>query len=80
MSYKGLSRIGSSCLSSGPNLYSVSNQDVEVPLAVGNIRLILKMKLVPDQLRIGTDAPNEKVPLARFDFQKNWTARVIRKN
>ena len=33
---------------------------------------------VPDQLRIGTNAPNERVPLARLDFQKNPIARAIR--
>jgi len=35
---------------------------------------------VPDQLRIRAIAPNERVPPARLDFQKNWSARVIRKN
>ena len=35
---------------------------------------------VPDQLRIGTNAPNERVPLARLIFLKKWSARAIRKN
>ena len=33
---------------------------------------------VSDQLRIGTNTPNQRVPPARLDFQKNWGARVIR--
>ena len=53
---------------------------VRFPLNILNFPGCGREKTLPDQLRIGTDAPNEKVPLARFDFQKNWTARVIRKN
>jgi len=32
---------------------------------------------VPDRLRIGTNTPNDRVPPARLDFQKNRGARVI---
>lgn len=35
------------------------------------------LEMFPDQLRIGTNTPNERVPPARLDFQKNRGARVI---
>jgi hypothetical protein len=38
------------------------------------------VKVLPDQLRNGTNAPNERIPPARLGFQNNWGARVIRKN
>jgi hypothetical protein len=43
------------------------------------ILVVESVKVIPDILRIGANAPNEKVTLARLDFQKNWGARVIRK-
>jgi hypothetical protein len=49
------------------------------PILISPLFLILNPKTLPDQLRIGTNAPKERVLLARFDFQKNWTARMLRK-
>ena len=50
-------------------------------ISCGSLKLLAfkRLKVVSDILRIGANAPNEKVTLARLDFQKNCGARVIRK-
>ena len=35
------------------------------------------VKIFPDYLRIGLNAPNERSPLARLGFERNSSARVI---
>ena len=43
------------------------------------IAIKVRLKILPEHLRIGTNAPNEGVLLARSDNKKNWSARAIRK-
>jgi hypothetical protein len=41
---------------------------------------MMLLRIFPDYLRIGTNAPDERVPPARLHFHKNRGARVIRNN
>ena len=44
-----------------------------------NAQVVSIAEVVPEHMRIGRNAPNERVPLARSDITKNWSARAIRK-
>ena len=39
-----------------------------------------EIRLVPEHMRIGAIAPNDKIPLARLHFLKDRSARAVRNN
>jgi hypothetical protein len=42
------------------------------PLRLYNQACQAGLRILPDQLKILKNAPNERVPPARFDIQRNW--------
>lgn len=54
--------------------------DLRLFLDIINLLILVQSKVVPDQLRIGTNAPNERVPSASLGFRNNSSAWVLRKN
>ena len=56
-----------------------SDREGRFVLETIDFQIDARLKILPEHMRIGRNAPNERVLLARSDNKKNWSARAIRK-